>query len=114
MPQRSCSSLGVALAFAAFMIAGILGGIHIPKVLGPLTRFGAKSSFSLYATHLPLMVFAANFFAPDRRLPASPLTWGLVFALPWIAVVFSVGFALLTEARTDRVRSWLQKRFRIA
>lgn len=74
--------------------------------LGRLARFGSRSSYSLYATHLPLVVFLCNFLVPTARIPASPLAWALVLAIPAVAVAFVVLFSRLTEDRTAAARKW--------
>lgn len=98
--------LALAACFALFLGLGINSSFGRARGLGFLARFGARSSYSLYATHLPLMVFLCNFIVPAARLPASPGAWALVLLFPAVAVAWAAVFSGLTEDRTTAVRNW--------
>lgn len=100
------NDLLLASVFALFLALGLRSSFGEARGLGRLARFGSRSSYSLYATHLPLVVFLCNFLVPTARIPASPLAWALVLAIPAVAVAFAVLFSRLTEDRTAAARKW--------
>lgn len=100
------NDLLLASVFALFLGLGLRSSFGEARGLGRLARFGSRSSYSLYATHLPLVVFLCNFLVPTARIPASPLAWALVLAIPAVAVAFAVLFSRLTEDRTAAARKW--------
>jgi len=81
------------------------------RPVAPFARYGAGSSFSLYALHFPVILALASIIAPGRRtMPdfARLLQWGgLVLA----AIVLAWLFSRLTEARTPQLRDWARRRF---
>lgn len=110
----AAADLAVGLAFAAFIRALLIAGPAPLKLARPLERFGAGSSFSLYAIHLPVVVLIATVLPPGgrgmpdaARLAAFVGITALVTALAW---AFSMG----TEARTGHVRSRLLAWFNTA
>jgi len=67
----------------------------------------AHSSYSLYAIHVPVLVFAAAVLVPDvnRRWNMDPPHAAAGFGLLVGVVLVAVAFAFATEMRTDDVRS---------
>ncbi|HYA79626.1 MAG TPA: acyltransferase [Methylocystis sp.] len=102
----SFANLLLALRFAPPKgLFANLGSIH--------TRF-SDFSYSLYATHAPLVFFvwagACALVAPDfHRQPPTPLHWMLGFALILGAIAFAYGFSRLTEAKTKVLRDRLSR-----
>jgi len=82
--------------------------------LSPIHRRLSDFSYSLYATHAPLVFFvwagAGSLLGQDwyKQLP-TPLHWTSAFALIAVATVFAYGFSRLTEARTKRLRDFLRE-----
>ena len=101
------NDLLLACAFAAFLALGMNSSFGKARSLGRLAKFGSRSSYSLYATHLPIVVFICNFIVPSSRIPASPPSWTLVLLIPMVAVMFAVLFSRFTEDRTQAARRWL-------
>jgi peptidoglycan/LPS O-acetylase OafA/YrhL len=88
------------------------GGLFA-KLSAVHTRF-SDFSYSLYATHAPLVFFAwagtGSLIAQDwyKRQP-TPLHWGLGFGLIGASVAFAYGFSRVTEARTRELRTFLRR-----
>lgn len=101
------NDLLLACAFAGFLALGMRSSFGKARGLGRLARFGSRSSYSLYATHLPIVVFICNFIVPSTRIAASPHSWTLVLLIPMVAVMFAVVFSRFTEDRTQTARRWL-------
>lgn len=104
--------VSVSGCFALLLFVVIRTKKTYPHWLGPLCRYGAGSSYSLYVLHFPLVIFLAAFFvAPAHRFPPSG---GLLFSFVAIVVV-SILYAYLvsavTEANTVRLRVWLRRRY---
>lgn len=99
----------LALLFAQFLLALIVAN---PRPLGMLrsaATYGAGASFSLYATHFPVMAFAVALLIDTDRLAPD------AYALTMVVVLLSGGlaiawlFARQTEARTPQLRRWLNR-----
>lgn len=97
----------LAATFALFLGLGIRSPFGQAKGLGLLARFGSRSSYSLYATHMPVLVFLCNFVVPSARIPAGLYSWMLVLLIPLVAVLVAIPFSRLTEDRTPAARRWL-------
>ena len=100
-----------AAAFALFLFTLLRSDPPRISVLRPLAAYGARASFSLYATHFPLMALAAGWIVGPTRLAP-----GREAALAVVAILLSaLGaawlFAEQTEARTGTLRQWMRARF---
>ncbi|WP_315760175.1 acyltransferase family protein [Sphingomonas sp. Y38-1Y] len=99
----------LAAAAALFVAAMVTRDPRFPRALEPLARFGASGSFSLYAIHFPIMTMAAGLIVGSQRLtpgvPAIAVVLGVLAAVLLIAILY----ARMTEARTPRLRAWLQR-----
>jgi len=102
----SFANLLLALRFAPPQgLFANIGSIH--------TRF-SDFSYSLYATHAPLVFFvwagACALVSTDfHRQSPTPLHWILGLALIFVAIAFAYGFSRLTEARTPALRDYLSR-----
>ncbi len=78
-----------------------LRGVHASREL-------ARFSYTLYAAHIPLLVFAASLFIRDSRWYPTPVNLlkgvGILFAV----LLYSYALAFLTEFRTDAIRQRLE------
>ena len=106
---RSSIVLGGAFSLFFWVLLRLDPGQLRPAA--PFARYGAGSSFSLYALHFPVILALASLIAPGRRtMPdfARLLQWGglvlAAIALAWL-------FSRLTEARTPQLRDWARRRF---
>lgn len=61
------SDLTIGLGFGLLMTIIIDHKVCLPAALTSLARFGARSSFSLYAAHFPIMLLARPCFSPVCR-----------------------------------------------
>lgn len=84
---------------------------RIGKVLDHASNT-AHFSYSLYATHMPLVAVVAAVFVPEFALRWQMDVVHVAWALGAVAIliVFAVGFAKATEERTDIVRKWIHNR----
>lgn len=101
------NDLLLAASFAVFLTVGMRSTFGGAKPFSVLARLGSRSSYSLYATHLPIVVFICNFIVPAARMPASPYAWGVVLFVALVATFFAVAFSRLTEDQTLAVRNWV-------
>jgi len=99
----------LAIAFAFFLLTLLLTNPRPLPTIRSLAHYGAAASFSLYATHFPLMAFAAGLFLGAERLAPTPAAVGLVgltligsLAAAWL-------FSRLTEAKTGTLRHMLRR-----
>jgi peptidoglycan/LPS O-acetylase OafA/YrhL len=76
------------------------------------SRF-AHSSYTLYATHLPVIVLVAALTQPHGRAQPTPLRWLFVLLVTAGTVVFAAGLARLTEHNTNTVTRRLGQRVKI-
>ncbi len=78
---------------------------HSPRLSRELARF----SYTLYATHLPLLVFAASLLVGDSRWSPTPvrILSGAVVIL--VVLAYAYGLAYVTEFRTDAVRMGIER-----
>lgn len=102
--------LVLAASFAGFLLVLIGARPRALPGIAALARFGARSSFSLYAIHFPVIAFAAALTLGERRLPPDLGGVSLVILALLAAVAASVAFSALTEARTGAVRDYLNRR----
>ena len=75
-------------------------------------RWAAGFSYSLYATHLPVVfltiAFLQNIGFPAHKTLPSPLTFAAFGICTAIPLAFAYVFSLFTERQTDHLRSWLR------
>ena len=111
----------LADAAVAMTFANVLLALRFAPERGLFSRLGgvhcrlSDFSYSLYATHAPLVFFAwaavGGALGPSwyKELP-TPLHWTLEFALLASAIIIAFIFSRFTEARTDEFRSFLRRR----
>ncbi|ESQ84911.1 hypothetical protein AEAC466_07585 [Asticcacaulis sp. AC466] len=107
--QKIIANALVGISFAALLYCALTAKLRMPKVLLPVARFGATSSYSLYAMHFPLIVFVLNFIVPEHRLAANWFSWLLVFTLPILVGIIAYVFSIMTEANTEKVKAVVRK-----
>lgn len=98
----------IAASFAVLLTVVLRFDIGIPAIARPISEFGGKASFSLYAFHMPVLVAIIAVVCGAQPLPLGIA--GTVFAImvTLALVVGAVGFASLTEARTDWLRGLMR------
>ena len=104
-----------SIILGAVTAAGIATFVNDVKWRGRADKFldgaswTAHSSYSLYATHMPVVAFAAAMFVPSfsQRLTMSPLSVVGFLAVLSACCLIAYWFSLVTERKTEVVRSWL-------
>ncbi|PZU79623.1 MAG: hypothetical protein DI530_08490 [Sphingomonas sp.] len=94
----------VALSFAAFLLTLIAADPPIPGAVMPFATFGSRASFSLYATHFPVVAFVATLVVDRVRPQPDAASVSLAYAVLAGCALLAWFFARVTEARTDVVR----------
>lgn len=102
----------LALSFALFLLTLLLTNPPLLRGTSGLAVYGARASFSLYATHFPLMAFAAGIVVGAQRLAPTPDGIAIALAALAAAVVAAYIFSRLTEARTGTLRHRLRRLLR--
>lgn len=105
------SDLVLAASFAIFMGLGIRSPFGEARGLKRAAHFGGRSYYSVYATHLPVVVFLANFIVPSSRIPASPWAWVVMVLITVAATSLGIVFSRFTERQTPSARRWLTDLF---
>jgi peptidoglycan/LPS O-acetylase OafA/YrhL len=75
-----------------------------------LARSSARFSYTLYVTHLPLMVLCAATLVHDERWNPGFMHWLAALAVLGGILVYAWVVASVTEFRTDQVRGWIESR----
>jgi peptidoglycan/LPS O-acetylase OafA/YrhL len=81
--------------------------------LRPIHRRLSDFSYSLYATHAPIVFFvwagAGSLLGRDwHKQLATPLHWSLAFSVIFVAILFAYAFSRVTEAKTPALRAFLR------
>jgi len=79
----------------------------------PVSREVARFSYTLYAVHLPILVFLTALVEGDSRWYPTPVHLLVGAGLLVVAVGYAYVLAFLTEFRTDKLRLRLEKLFGI-
>lgn len=100
----------LAMAFAVFLFGLCRTNPTLPGFLAPAARFGANSSFSLYAIHFPLAMAVASWLTIEgRRAPTLGL-FGITLAIMAGLIALAWAFSRATEAHTPAIRGWARSR----
>lgn len=100
----------LAVAFSAFLLSMIVVNPGTITTFRPLAIYGARASFSFYATHFPVMAFAAALAIDSQRLPPDGHGVTLVILTLLASLAFAWLFAAQTEGRTDTLRRFFQRK----
>lgn len=98
----------LALVFAAFLIMLIVVNPREMAMARPVARYGADASFSLYATHFPVMAFAAGLAVGPARLAPNMYGQALVAIILLGSAIIAWWFARCTESQTGKLRSLIE------
>ncbi len=101
--------VGVAVAFALMLLALCLTDPAIWRVMRPVARYGAQSSYSLYAIHFPVLALIVAPIVGSQRLRSTPGHWLLIIALIVTLVVVGWMLSHITERHTGRLRGRLKR-----
>jgi peptidoglycan/LPS O-acetylase OafA/YrhL len=79
-----------------------------------ISRELARFSYTLYAVHVPILVFLTSLAVADSRWIPTPRTLLTAFGILLVITVYAWVVAFLTEFRTDTVRAKLERLFGVA
>lgn len=99
----------LAVAFSAFLLSLIALNPSPVALVRPIAIYGARASFSLYATHFPVMAFAAALTIGAQRLPPDAYGVTLVMIVLGASLVLAWSFAMQTEGRTGALRRFFAR-----
>jgi peptidoglycan/LPS O-acetylase OafA/YrhL len=109
-PERHFNT-DYVLAILVFILLYTL--VHDPRpVSGLYKKFAAQIagfSYTLYLTHLPVLVFFSAWF--NHRRQPSPEGFALPLGVLSLTVAYSYGIAMIFEHNTDRVRKRIETIF---
>ena len=105
------NGLIVGLGFSLFLYSLLASSLTWPKWLGALSRYGAESSFSLYAVHFPVL---AMIVALLPRIDSAAIALAAALAVSGLLVAWGYLFSRMTEAHTGALRTWSRKRLGLA
>lgn len=103
--------LVVGGGFSVLLATVIALDVGLPKILHPLSVYGARASFSLYLVHFPVLMFAASVLFAGQVFPAGPAAIAAAIGLTLAMVALGWFFSLLTEKHTPAVRKRLTEMF---
>ena len=75
-----------------------------------IAKSTAAFYFTLYVTHMPILVFLRAIIAPGRPWAFSTYTAIAASGLTIVAILYAIAIYNLTERHTPSVRSWIAKR----
>jgi peptidoglycan/LPS O-acetylase OafA/YrhL len=88
---------------------------YVPQAFSVrISREMARFSYTLYALHVPILVFLTSLAVGDSRWIPTPRTLLTAFGILLVITLYAWVVAFLTEFRTDAVRAKLEKLFGVA
>jgi peptidoglycan/LPS O-acetylase OafA/YrhL len=99
--------LGGAFAFLLPTLVCLAGG---GRVYDGIAGFLAKISYTLYATHFPVLAFVWFVLIAPHKWFLGPAAAAVMIALFGISLAVAIGLWWLFERNTDRVRDALESR----
>ena len=103
--------LVVGGGFSVLLATVIALDVGLPKILHPLSVYGARASFSLYLVHFPVLMFAASVIFAGQVFAPGPEALAAAIGLTLAMVALGWFFSLLTEKHTPAVRKRLTEMF---
>jgi peptidoglycan/LPS O-acetylase OafA/YrhL len=106
---RMQSSLGNDIILGVVIAIWLFGVLHADAsaehhAYRRLARFFAGFSYSLYATHLPFLIFMRECFTAKSAWQPTAAGWLSALGVALLAMIVAYLFSLVTESRTDIVR----------
>jgi peptidoglycan/LPS O-acetylase OafA/YrhL len=103
-----------AVGFAAFMYVLLHDHRRLQNgVYERASRRLAAFSFSLYVTHLPLLVLLRAWLIPRAPWEITPATTAYALAISMVCIAYAATFAAFTEKRTTTVRRRVEQILRL-
>lgn len=111
IPPGYLRDLLTGLAFALLLIPfgrpRSAGVSLVTQTCAATGRWLSDISYSLYLTHVPLMLAANVFLMNKAQFVPSAATYALFFAILATILLFAWGFWFLFESRTSSIRKWM-------
>lgn len=99
----------VGAVFAIQLAALRAARLPFPRIFAAVASFGRSASFSLYATHFPLVLLLAGLADGTARFAFGAKGLAVFTAVIVACVVVAYAFAMIFEKRTDVVRAQMLK-----
>jgi peptidoglycan/LPS O-acetylase OafA/YrhL len=99
--------LGAAFAFLLPALVYLASG---GRVYDGISAFLAKISYTLYATHFPVLAFVWFVLVAPHKWTLGPAAAGVMISLFGISLAVAIGLWWLFERNTERVRDALESR----
>jgi len=112
-PPATFAVAAVAGVLVVLLLPDLTPKRVVPRRLLQFASYLASSSFSLYAIHLPVLVFLAVLLSPGGVTGSwipSPLVWTKYLAVVALLVGVGWAFGTLTERHTDAVRRFVSSK----
>ena len=77
-----------------------------------LSRLSARFSYTLYAVHTPILIFAVGLTAHDERWEFGLKTCAVAVSVLALIIVYAWLLGSVTESKTNQVRAWVERRYR--
>lgn len=107
IPMWAASQMAIGLIATATIVGLEISRASMPRLLRPVAGY-SKYSFSLYATHYPVLVLMnVAFSSSSVEISAASLLCFFLFILSCLAL--SVGFYWFLEVHTGSVRAFLER-----
>lgn len=103
----------VALSFTALLWILLELQTALPTCLKPLAKWGAGSSFTLYACHDPILAMATTLLNGSVRMGPGAGAVTITLLVTAFCAVWSHALARLTEAHTTSVRHWIRRKLNL-
>lgn len=114
LPSLVSDYLLAGLTFGLLWILLSDRGGFPPKALSVLgSRELARFSYTLYAAHVPFLLFLVSFVAGDSRWYPTPRNIMVAVGVLFVVLLYTYVLAFFTEFRTDALRSRLERLLRM-
>lgn len=101
--------IAVGMVFALQIAALRTARLPFPRMFSAVASFGRSASFSLYATHFPLVLLLAGLADGNGRFAFGVKGLAVFIAVVVACLLVAYAFAMVFEKRTNLVRAGLLK-----
>lgn len=99
----------VGIGFSLLLASVIAFDVGLPKILHPLSIYGARASFSLYVIHFPVLMFLASTVLAGQVFMPSVEAVAITLGLTLVMIATGWFFSQLTEQHTGALRKRLTR-----
>ncbi len=97
----------VGIGFSLLLASVIVFDVGLPKILHPLSIFGARASFSLYVVHFPVLMFLASTLLAGHVFTPGVESIAIAFGITLVMIATGWFFSQFTEKHTGTARKRL-------